>query len=133
MKKHSLPRDERITGKKSFSFVFDNGIPVSLPNGFLKLLFIFRGANDSLSPVRVGIAVSKRAGNAVWRNRVRRVVRESYRTNKPELLDHCNSKCVGINVVFIPYGFQKKFHPDVCLKDIEPLMRILLQKLIEKI
>ena len=99
----------------------------------MKLLYVVRPAGDLLEAVRVGIAVSKRAGNAVWRNRVRRLVRESYRNNKSDLIDHCSAKSVLINLVFIPGGFKKKYHRNLFLSDIEPLVRELLKKLIDKI
>ena len=37
-------------------------------------------------PVRVGFTVSKKVGNAVERNRVRRRIREIYRLNKAKML-----------------------------------------------
>ncbi len=36
---------------------------------------------------RLGITVSKKVGNAVMRNRVRRLIRENYRLMEAELLD----------------------------------------------
>ncbi len=45
-------------------------------------------------PTRVGISVSKRIGNAVKRNRVKRLIREAVRLRMPDLVS-------GWNLVFI--------------------------------
>jgi len=42
-------------------------------------LLVVQAARNQLETVRVGIIVSKRLGNAVRRNRVRRVIRETLR------------------------------------------------------
>ena len=47
--------------------------------------------------VRVGITTSKKIGNAVLRNRSRRIIRESYRSLLPELK-------TGYDIVFVARG-----------------------------
>ena len=48
------------------------------------VLLVNAAASDLLHP-RLGLAVSKRAGNAVTRNRWKRVIREAFRMAKDEL------------------------------------------------
>jgi ribonuclease P protein component len=45
-------------------------------------------------PVRLGVTVSRRVGNAVVRNRVKRLIRESFRQNKEAL-------CAGLELVIV--------------------------------
>ena len=51
-------------------------------NGFLVLY----ARRNRTGTNRVGITVSKKLGNAVLRNKIRRRIREIYRTNEDELL-----------------------------------------------
>jgi ribonuclease P protein component len=39
------------------------------------------GADESGLPARIGIITPKKIGNAVWRNTIRRVIREAFRLN----------------------------------------------------
>jgi ribonuclease P protein component len=46
------------------------------------LLIYARPADQSKSPARLGVTVSRRVGNAVVRNRAKRVIRESFRATR---------------------------------------------------
>ncbi len=70
---------ERIRKKKDFSYLYKKG---RLTRGtYFNLIFLPNG----LSYSRMAVVASKKIGNAVQRNRVRRRVRELFRRNK-ELL-----------------------------------------------
>jgi ribonuclease P protein component len=58
------------------------------------LMVLYVAPNDD-RPLRLGISVSRRVGNAVVRNRVRRRVREAVRARLGDLLP-------GIDLVIIP-------------------------------
>jgi ribonuclease P protein component len=49
------------------------------------ILWALRTDQDHLERARIGITVSRKVGNAVVRNRVKRRVREWYRQNRDEL------------------------------------------------
>jgi ribonuclease P protein component len=56
-----------------FDRVFKRGKSVAMP------LFVVYAATNSLGENRLGMSVSKKVGNAVVRNRVRRLIRENFR------------------------------------------------------
>lgn len=78
----------RITKNREYRLVFENGESVATRG-----LVLYRMKNG-LSENRSGFVVSKKTGNAVIRNRVRRLLRETYRSYAEEL-------ATGYDLVFI--------------------------------
>jgi ribonuclease P protein component len=94
-----LPKAEILRKKTDFNEVFEKG---SIWNGiFIK--FIYINSNHRM----VGFIVSKRFGNAVKRNRAKRLLREAYRKNRYAI--------GSIKVVLLPKDRFKK----VSLKELE--------------
>ena len=71
-----MQRRFRLTGTKRFSQIHRDGS--SAANRFLVIRFLANGLDQS----RFGIVTSKRIGNAVVRNRVKRRLREAIRSNR---------------------------------------------------
>jgi len=79
MKRHSFRKSERILKKKDFSAAYDKGKRLSSAN-----FIVFLHPNESGIP-RLGVTVSKKVGEAVKRNRIKRLLREFFRLNKDRL------------------------------------------------
>ncbi len=71
-----MQRRQRLTGSKRFSQIHRDGS--SAVNRLLVIRFLANGLDQS----RFGFMVSKRIGNAVVRNRVKRRLREAVRQNR---------------------------------------------------
>lgn len=70
----SLPSQHRLTEKRAFREIFEKPCVASDP--FFKIMARFNGQNCS----RLGLAVSRKVDRrAVQRNRLKRLVRESFR------------------------------------------------------
>lgn len=96
-------KQERLTKKREFETVFQEGTVVK--NGKLVLYTM----PNSLGVSRLGLVVSKKVGNAVRRNRVKRLLREVYRLNKHLLKS-------SVDIVAIP---RHSLPPDVKFSHIE--------------
>jgi len=59
--------------QSDFKFVYKNGLSAAMP------LFVVYAAKNDLGVCRLGVSASKKIGNAVRRNRVRRLVQECAR------------------------------------------------------
>lgn len=83
--KLTFNKHEKLKSKKLIKLLFENGEKISV---FPMLLMYLKVEHDSKYFVQAGVTVSKRNFNkAVNRNRIKRLLRESYRLNKPFLYE----------------------------------------------
>ncbi len=115
-KRNSLSRHERLKRANDFKLAYDAGKSVYSPNKKVKAIYLIR-KNQNKPSVKVAFAVSRKAGNAVWRNRVKRLLRESYRLNKKEIVERASAENALVLIVFVAFRINKKFnkHPDLAL------------------
>lgn len=106
---------ERLRKRKEFQRVFDEGRIFN--NEQVKVYALLN--NSSIS--RLGLVVGKKFGNAVKRNRFKRIFREAYRLNK-NLLEN------GVDLIIIP----RSGLTDLSLKFIEDKFINLLTQINEK-
>ena len=81
MSQFSFEKHERIKKRKDFLKVYEDGVRVNSKN-FIVILSRNQAGNK-----RLGITVTKKVGNAVKRNRIKRLLREFFRLNKEALPD----------------------------------------------
>ena len=76
--RETFSRDDRLRKRSEFEECYSSGVRVS---GRHILLFLRRPTG--MAGPRIGISVSRRVGDAVTRNRVKRRLREMFRRGKP--------------------------------------------------
>lgn len=97
-----FPKKERLLNRLDFQQVYSKGI---VRHSKYFILYLLRGESPTKDEVggatsgkgsnrRIGFITSKKIGNAVTRNRVKRLMREIYRLNKSNL-------CSNIKLVII--------------------------------
>jgi len=87
VKPEGLPKAERLRVRPEFLAAYERGNRLSS-----RLMTVFLLANN-LPVARLGIAATRKLGNAVERNRAKRFVREAFRHHKPP---------AGLDVVIVP-------------------------------
>ncbi len=118
---NSLGRKEKLKSKKLFGRLFEEGKSLS---GFpLKLIFV--KTDQPINTVfQVGVTVPKKNfKGAVKRNRIKRLLREAYRRNKPIIFNNTQS---GYALLFIYLG-----HEMPAFHNVERQIKFLLTKFLK--
>ncbi len=79
MKRFSFPKKKRLVSNRQFKAVMANGRRLS--DGVLTLYM----AENDCEYSRLGVSVGKSRGNAVIRNRLKRLMREAFRQNQQQI------------------------------------------------
>lgn len=106
-----MNKSGRLRKKSEFRNVYNKG---KVYTNALLVMYIVKNDTDNN---RAGFSVSKKVGNSVTRNKVRRRIKECYRLNSMNIKK-------GYNIVFISRVRTK----DVKYKDIEKAMISLFKK-----
>lgn len=132
MKQFGLSAKERIKSKNEFGLVYSAGeILFSSSQKFKAVFFIQR--ESETSGIKAAFAVSRKSGNAVWRNRVKRLFRESFRLNKNELKELVGLKKVSLLIVFSPNMINQTNRRKIFLKEVLPEVVDLMNQIKAKL
>ncbi len=132
MKQFGLSSKERIKSKNEFDLVYSAGeILFSSSQKFKAVFFIQRESEQS--GIKTAFAVSRKSGIAVWRNRIKRLLRESYRLNKKEICSEVGLKKMGVFIVFSPNTINQKNSRKILLKEVMPEVNDLMDKIRTKL
>ena len=128
MKQFGLSSKERIKSKNEFDLVYSAGeILFSSSQKFKAVFFIQR--ESETSGIKTAFAVSRKSGIAVWRNRIKRLLRESYRLNKKEICSEVELKKMRVFIVFSPNTINQKNSRKILLKEVVPEVIDLMNKI----
>lgn len=89
MSKFDLKKSHKILKRHDFVFLSKYG--KKLQDSCFIIIYKQDGSDHS----RLGITVSKRVGNAVMRNRLKRLIREYFRLNKNHLTGYWNFNIIA--------------------------------------
>lgn len=131
MKNFSLTRNERVKKKSDFEKIYSSAKVLFSSDRLIKVHFLFV---DSGTPgIKIAAAVSKKSGKAVWRNRLKRLIKESYRINKNPLLEKVLNKSTQLLLVFSPNRLSEASNKKTYLRDVSPGVVELMNKIIQQI
>ena len=83
------PHPDRLKKSWEFQRTYENG------KKYWNAYFVIYVYHSQLNRSRLGITVSKKVGKSVQRNRVKRLIRESFRILRPVLRPHYDIVVVG--------------------------------------
>ncbi len=128
MKRFGLPAGERIKSRTDFENLYGSGKVIISNDKKIKAIYIL----DKQAPtgnIQIAAVVSGKAGNAAWRNHIKRLIRVSYRLNKENLYNLCLLKNLVLKIIFSPYRFNEKNNRLIAIDDIMPGIKDVLVKI----
>ncbi len=124
--RYTLGKGDILRGRESFRHVFEHGSKIE--GDFLRCL-IATVSEPTAGPgkeILVGFVVSRSIRRAVERNRLKRLMRESFRLNRNILGAPGNTPRKRLNLVFMYVPNKKKSTNNITYQEIEKDMRQLL-------
>lgn len=118
----SFPKKEKLTNKKCFEALFTEG--KNLREFPIKLIYLPTDFNDGIKVKVAVVAPKKKFKTAVDRNRIKRLLREAYRLNKPLIFNNIEG-----NYAFIFLYLGKKT-PN--FNEVDSAMKKLLEAFLKK-
>lgn len=122
---------DRLKGKSDIEAVYKKGKTIISVDRKLKAILL--SSEGRINKIRVAIIVSSKAGNSVWRNRLKRIIRESIRQEIKFLKDQINIDKQELSIIFSPYRLNQGNYDKVFLKDIKPAVIDILNKITKTI
>ena len=117
MNQFGLSKSERVKLKNDFQKIYTRGkILYSSQNKIKVIYYLESSVNEG--GIKAAFVVSKRAGNAVWRNRVKRLLRVAYRNYKMPLQQACSSNNLQLLLSFSPNNLNQKQNKKINLEYI---------------
>ena len=95
----------------------------------LRAKYLFVEDKDKSEKVKVGLSVSSNKGNSVWRNRIKRILRELIRKEKESLLSIVRQKNKKFLIIFSPLSINQDNFNKISLENLTAPMTDILNKL----
>jgi ribonuclease P protein component len=128
LKNQGLSACERIKSRKDFEEIYSGGRIIFSSDKKVKAVYIVK-SGSARPGVKIAAAVSKKSGIAVWRNRVKRLIKEAYRLNKGVLVEKCTGKEILLMVVFSPGALNGKRNKKLVLNEVQPGVLDIMNKI----
>jgi ribonuclease P protein component len=127
LRQFSFPRSQHLKSTKDIKNLFSRGEVILSEKLFIKCHYLIESSIKF--EIKIGFGVSKKAGNAVWRNRFKRLAREVFRQNKDVF---SSIEYVKIIIMVTPYKLNstknKRLELKLIYDDIFSLLKLVAEK-----
>ncbi len=128
--KFTYQKKDKLKSRKQTQFLFSNGKAITMHP--IRLIYNIENAESGIFPtglLQAGVgAPSRHFRKAVQRNRVKRLLREGYRLEKPDFMSAISLTNTRLNLFFLYVDVNVQSQ-----QQIQTTMKLLLQKLADKL
>jgi len=119
---------DRLINDRDFELVYKTGHVVISEDKKIKAKYLFE-SKDINNTVKIGLSVVSKKGNSVWRNRIKRILRESVRIDREILRSIIEIKNESLLIIFSPYSLNQTNSKKIFLKEIKPAVLDILKRI----
>lgn len=118
---------DRLKSANEIEAVYKNGNVIISTDRKLKANHL--SSKSITNQIKIAVTVSSKVGSSVWRNRLKRIIRESLRLEKEILKEIVFKQKSEFSIIFSQYRINQVNHKRLFLKDIKPAVTDILNKL----
>lgn len=125
---------ERIKSKGEIEKIFTIGKKIISTDKKVKASYLLNFKDERLK-IKYAVTLSSRTGNSVWRNRFKRLIRESIRAEAHLLREIIFLSKSSLSIIFASGSITQSSNRSIFLYDIKPAVLdilIKLRKILEK-
>lgn len=119
---------DRLINDRDFELVYKKGRVVISEDKKIKAKYLFEN-KDVNNTVKIGLSVISKKGNSVWRNRIKRTLRESLRINREHLRNIIELKNADLLIIFSPYSINQTNSKKIFLNETNPAVLDILKRI----
>lgn len=93
----------------------------------IKAKYLFKSDGEE-SKVKIGLSVASKKGNSVWRNRIKRILREEIRSDERILSEIVEQNKASLLIIFTPHSINQTNSNKIFQKDLKAsVLNILIR------
>ena len=109
---------KKLKNENEFELVYKKGSAIISGDKKIKANFYLESDTKDKN-IKIGLSISSKKGNSVWRNRIKRLIREAVRLNRETLLGTLEQKNANLFIIFSPHSINQTNYKKIFLKDIK--------------
>ena len=123
---------KKLKKENEFGLVYKKGSAIISGDKKIKANYFLESDNENIK-IKIGLSISSKKGNSVWRNKIKRLIREAIRLNRETLLGTLEQKNANLFIIFSPHSINQTNYKEIFLKDISASVLDIITRLNDEI